>query len=219
MSGVKNGKASKFSNKSNKSNESSNHKTVETDKPEKKLKIPFGKKNKTSGEKSKTKGKTNNGKSSTKKTQVREKPNVKQAPRSRPEKTRKGGFMGKIGKTPNLAKSKEQTKEVKQEVFNVYSYLKSENYQPDLTAEPSRYIKLLMKTLEKRNVAGITSLEEADDVMQEIETMIKEVRYLLEDTGDLIIDDDYLYDDDANDMGVQDYEPKRRRKRTKVEVL
>ena len=152
---------------------------------------------------------------------------VKETPKTKPtkqqphrnkstrEKPAKGGMFGKVG--DRTSKVRNQRVE-EQESFNVYSYLKSENYDPDITAEPSKYRKLLIKTLEKRNVAGMVSLQETNSVMQGIERMVKEVRYLMEDSSDLIIED-YMYDDDVNDMGVHQYEPKRKRKRTKVEVI
>lgn len=201
MSGFKGNKPSKFANRNS---ETSIQDKAPRPKPEKSKRVKPAKE---SPKKTKT---------------PKAKPKAQQTPKTKPvrEKPVKGGLFSKVGaktnKSPKPKNQKVDEEQVKK--FNVYSYLKSEEYNPDLTIEPSRYTKLLIKTLDKRNVAGIVSVKEADSVMQDIAVMVKEVRYLAEDSTDLIVDDS-MYDDDVNDMGVHQYEPKRKRKRTKVEVI
>ncbi len=97
---------------------------------------------------------------------------------------------------------------------NVYQHFRHEELNLDPYVQPSNYLKLLVKTLDKRNVSGLTNIKEEDFMMKDIKEMIKELQSYDVDFSDYLLDD--TNDEDVN-MGVQYNETSR--KRTGIQVV
>lgn len=186
-------------------------------------------------ETSKEKKKANRGRNSSKESDIKENRSTSKGSKktSKERKSEKQGapiksLFGKSNKKGNITENKQtspkkekrkrgsrnETIEPEVKKSNVYQHFRHEELNLDQYVQPSNYLKLLVKTLDKRNVSGLTNIKEEDFMMKDIKEMIKELQYYDVDFSDYLLDD--TNDEDVN-MGVQYNETKR--KRTGIEVV
>ncbi|GAA0101672.1 hypothetical protein UT300012_23870 [Paraclostridium bifermentans] len=108
----------------------------------------------------------------------------------------------------------EPVKQAPQKESKVQSYLGGEFLEIPETVEEDMYLKVLLKTVRKRNTLGAITLIPLDKVSMEIEEMVSEYSYRRGGLDDMLTEDEYGFEET-----VPSTQTRTRKKEGKINVL
>lgn len=116
------------------------------------------------------------------------KPEKKVKPKVQKKKAEKSTAKPKKKSTRNLLKNPSKSKS---EMVRVYSYFRNEAFNPDtIETKTSKYLKSLIRIINRKNSSGSVVLHRTDDLMSEINNMVMDLEF---DISDDLIDDSETY--------------------------
>lgn len=134
----------------------------------------------------------------------------KKPKRNKPQRTR--------GIEPEVAEENRPIEPVKKEPqkeSRVQSYLGGEYLEIPQTVEEDMYLKVVLKTVRKRNALGAITLVPLDKVSQEIEEMVSEYSYRRGGLDDMLTEDEYGFEEEVTERA----ETRTRKREGKINVL